>query len=181
MTFNVTGHRRSTRTLCRLRPSRLDPARPVSRLHPWPTHNAQTVASGAPRSERQQKSRRTRPHQPKPREACTPDRIPLLQKTHYRNWGRRVCPLFSYGRIASFGNIAGKSMFRNKFLKLSSSRAAQCVQKTNISTPGPKTGTKTGPVGDEWHEHLRRNGLLPPQGPAPRFLRWRRNGFSSAS
>ena len=33
--------------------------------------------------------------QREPREACTPDRIPLLRKTHYRNSGRRVCSLFS--------------------------------------------------------------------------------------
>ena len=44
----------------------------------------------------QQKTRRILPRQREPCEACTPDRIPLLQKTHYRNSGRRVCPLFSW-------------------------------------------------------------------------------------
>ena len=43
----------------------------------------------------QKKTRRTQRHQRVPPAACTPDRIPLLRKTHYRNSGRRVCPPFS--------------------------------------------------------------------------------------
>ena len=42
---------------------------------------------------------------------------------------------------------------------------------------------KVEPENEAWWinlEHLRRNGLLPPQGPGPRFLQWRRNGFSPA-
>ena len=43
----------------------------------------------------QKKTRRTQRHQRVPRAAGTPDRIPLLRKTHYRNSGRRVSPPFS--------------------------------------------------------------------------------------
>ena len=39
---------------------------------------------------RRQKTRRTQPRQREPCEACRPDRIPLLQKTHYHKSGRCV-------------------------------------------------------------------------------------------
>ena len=58
------------------------------------SHNAQTVASGL-RGRTTAKSRRTRPHQQQPCEACRPDRIPFLQKTRYRNSGKCVCALCS--------------------------------------------------------------------------------------
>ena len=59
----------------------------------------ESVASSVPIYRRpylQQTIRWIPPWQRVPYETCTLDRIPLLQKTHYRSAGRRICPLFSW-------------------------------------------------------------------------------------
>src|SRR5271166_5006478 len=56
----------------------------------------------------QQKTRRTQPRQQEPCEACRPDRIPLLQKTRYRNSDRCVGAPCSWTYLSFSRNLSRK-------------------------------------------------------------------------
>ena len=59
------------------------------------------------------KTRRIQPHQQEPCEACRPDRIPSLQKTHYRNSGRvRLSSVFMGPNRPSDATKASQSVQR---------------------------------------------------------------------